>query len=88
MKRALQPVGSSLPRKALDGFDRASLTAHGERKAGRDCLAVQEDGARAAFSAVTSGLYPGQPCNVAQIINKKLIFSNSIFPPTSVDFNS
>ena len=88
VKRALEAIGPSLVGEALDGVDRTPLATDCERDAGRYCFTVEENCARAAFAAVTSGFHTRQPRNVAKIVDEQLIFRHGVITPLSIELQS
>src|SRR5439155_1926114 len=70
-KGSLHGVKLVAPRDAFDGEDVGAVMADGEREAGVDALAVDENGAGAALAAVASLLGSGQMEALTQEIEQR-----------------
>src|SRR5262249_43080885 len=88
VKCLLQPARAALRCKSLDGLDAASLRAHRQRDTGQLRLAIDQDGARAAFTAITTGLRSREMRDLAQIVDQEVGLGYGVLPPPPVQSQS
>jgi len=84
MKGSLQAMKAVLHRQTFDCFYRSSIAPQREHEAGWHRLAVGEDGASAAFASVAADLRAREAHDLAQVIDQKLVFGDSIVAPSAV----
>ena len=66
----LKRIESSASREAFDGLNGAAVRPHGKIAAGINRLAVQQHGARAAFTAIAADFCSGEMQVVAQKLDE------------------